>query len=182
MNNFKIKRCNNFFCKWCVQEFVTIKPINMKKLTNFWIISLVLTVLVGFSSCSKDDDDTATDPTSNLTSKVWVIGEGGISPESGDAGSQITALLVAAFSEPSQIEFKADKVCNYSSALSNTGTWSLSSDFKTLTIKNDKGTEYTTFEIVESSSTILKLKKTYKKADLETTSDVTLLFTYKPKA
>jgi hypothetical protein len=155
----------------------------MKNFSKFLIYSIVLTVLVGFASCSKDDDDTVADPTSILTSKVWEMGKNSVSAESGDASSQISAMLKAVLMEPSYLEFKTGNVLNYEIfGVAKTGTWALSSDFKTLTLKDKDGKEFTSFQIVEATSSLVKLKKTYTKAELESTSDVTVVINFTPKA
>lgn len=155
----------------------------MKKLAkSIWIFSIVLTVLVGFASCSKDDEDEIVDPTSILTSKTWTVADYDV--QNGDLASQINAIVVAGF-EPSQFKFEANGVLKYVAVLStseSTGTWALSSDNKTITLKDEDAEMIYVAEITEAKSTSLKWKVTFTKADLESTSDVTVLFVLTPKA
>lgn len=152
----------------------------MKKISRLWIFSLVLTLAVGFSSCSKDDDDDApaADPTSVLVANDWELDE--IEPQNVDANTSVALQLIVALSEANYLSFEADGDLEYSTMVEETGKWSLSSDNKTLTIKDSEGAVVSSFTIVEAKSTLLKLKKKYTKAETELPNDVDVVLSFIP--
>jgi hypothetical protein len=152
-----------------------------RKMNNIWVYSLVLTLLIGIASCSKDKTVTPTpDPTSILTSTTWK--DSTIDPQTEDMSLLFAASFYAGFNEASVFTFKAGGVLNYTVLISElTGTWSLAADNKTLTIKDDKGVVISTFTILEAKTGLIKMQKTYTKAQLGSSSDVTVQFIYIPK-
>ena len=92
-----------------------------------------------------------------------------------------TALYVA-FVEPTEYKFLTGGVLKYNDLLSyeHTGTWKLSTDNKTLTLTTEEA-KVSTVEITEALSSSIKWKKIYTKADLESTSDVTVISSLIPK-
>lgn len=110
----------------------------MKNLLRYSILSILVLSVIAMSGCNKDEDGNGPDKQSLLTAHVWNFDK--LTTTSTDAEVQFTVAFMAALLTESTISFTANGVYTWTIlGESDTGTWELSADGKTLTM--DKGTE-----------------------------------------
>jgi hypothetical protein len=110
----------------------------MKNLLRYSVLSLLALSILAITGCKKDDEGNGPDKNSLLTAHVWKFST--LTTSSTDPDVQLIVNLMAAFLTNSTISYAAGGTYTITMlGESDSGTWELSADGKTITV--DKGTE-----------------------------------------
>ncbi|MBP7184443.1 MAG: hypothetical protein KBA06_02965 [Saprospiraceae bacterium] len=130
----------------------------IKSLKSIFVLLLISSLFV--VSCKKDDAQSTSEI---LSSKTWEFEAAG--PTAVTTNPEILAQITALnlLGQGTKYNFKSDgtyKVTNSSATEIESGTWTLSSDNKTLTTKETSSSDSTSATITSISSSDLKLQDT----------------------
>ena len=150
------------------------------------ILSFILTVITGVSSYNGVNNKIK-NPTSILTGTTWKVADDGVEPQTTDLELSTSAAVFIALSDPSLYTLQSDGILKYtiflpslSEEVSLTGTWEISPDYKTLTLKKRDESILLTYDIIGTKRTSFKLKRKCSKTELQTSSDVNVNITFVP--
>jgi hypothetical protein len=138
----------------------------MKKILRYSVLSFLILSILAITGCKKDDEGNGPDKSSLLTAHVWKFSS--ITTSSTDPDVQLAVNLVAAFMTNGTMTYAAGGTYTITMlGQSDSGTWELSADGKTITV--DKGTADETFHTIKTlTADVLEFSESVVDEDLGT--------------